>query len=128
MSRSAFNQSVSVSIFISDHVQKNGNSTIYLRVIIDRKKKEFNLNESWPRQFFDTERSLVVERYKHDPDIDRVNMIINEAKGRANKIQIRYFGNDRRLSLKLFEQEFINYMSGENFLFYWEKKAKELVM
>jgi integrase/recombinase XerD len=126
MIKSVFNQAVSVNIFISDHVQKGGNSSIYLRVIIDRKKKEFNLNEPWPRASFDMARTCALPRFKDDPDVDRVNMVISEAKGRANKIKMRYFGYDRMLSLKLFEQEFVNYMSGENFLFYWKNKAVAL--
>lgn len=117
---------MSAYVFISDHVQKSGLSTVYLRVIIDRKKKEFNLNLTWPQNFFNKERACALPRFKNDSEVTRVNLIIDEAKGRANKIQIRYFGNDRKLNLKLFEQEFINYMSGENFLYYWKRKADEL--
>lgn len=125
MTRTDFNQGVTLKVFLHDHIRTDGTSTVYLRVIIDRRKREFNLKVYWPQEYFDHERQQAKSRYPKDPDLANVNMIINEAKGKGNKIKLRYFSDSKRLSLDLFQKEFENYESRDNFLLYYENKMNE---
>ncbi len=122
MRKSDFNQSVSIAIVLNAYLRTDGTSTIYMRVIISRQKREFNLNESWPRVNFNEERGCANARYPNDPDVERVNMIIAEAAGRANKIKLRFFADSRTLTHELFEREFTSFMAGDNFMLYWKRK------
>jgi len=126
MNKSEFNQGVSFKVFASDKVRANGTSTLYLRVTIERKKREFNLKQYWPLSYFDSKRELVLPRHAKDTEAKNVNLIIEEAKGRSNRIKLRYFTDAKRLTLDLFAKEFENYDSRDNFLFYWEEKIKEV--
>jgi site-specific recombinase XerD len=125
MKKSQFNQGVSVKVFMHDHERADHTSTIYLRVTIDRRKREFNLKISWPKEFWDKDRHEAKPRHGRDKEVESVNMVINEAKGRATRIKLRYFTDSKALSLDIFQQEFENYESRDNFLFYWLKKQNE---
>ena len=126
MKKTEFNQGVSFKIFMNDHLRADGNCTIYLRVIIDRKKREFNLKMAWPRSFFDGNRQMVLPRTAKDLEAEQVNMVLDEARGRSARIKLRYFTDGRILTLDLFQREFENYESRDNFLFFWREKLKYL--
>jgi len=126
MQRSEFNQGVTAKVFLHEHERADKTSTVYLRVIIERKKREFNLKVSWPRAFFDAERQQAKPRFPRDTEVEQVNMVINEAKGRANRIKLRYFTDSKALTLDLFQSEFENYESRDNFIFYWLTKISLL--
>ncbi|MDB4919864.1 site-specific integrase [Mucilaginibacter sp.] len=125
MSKSEFNQGVSIKVFIADKDRADKTRTVYLRVTIARKKREFNLKVSWPAAFFDLEKEQAKPRHAKDSEVDSVNMVINEAKGRATRIKLRYFSESRSLTLDLFAKEFENYESRDNFLLYWENKIDD---
>jgi site-specific recombinase XerD len=126
MNKSEFNQGVSFKVFAHDHVRADKTNSLFLRVIIERKKREFNLKTSWPSAFFDAERQEAKPRHSRDKEVENVNMIINEAKGRASRIKLRYFTDGKSLSLDIFQKEFENYESRDNFLFYWSEKIEVL--
>ncbi|GAA4341637.1 site-specific integrase [Mucilaginibacter gynuensis] len=120
-----FGQSLSFKVVAQAHTRADGTNTIYLRVIIDQAKKEYNLKVFWPKAHFDETKQEALPRHKNDMDVASVNMVINEAKGRANRIKIRYFGENKPLTLDLFTREFENYESRDNFIFYWTNKINE---
>lgn len=107
------------------HLRADGLNTIYLRITIERKKREFNLKVYWPQKYFDETTQQANQRHKNDSDSDAVNMVIAEAKGRANRIKMRYFGENKLLTLDAFAKEFENYESRDNFLIYWTNKIEE---
>ena len=125
--KNEFNQGITVKAFISDHIRKDSTSTVFLRVIIDRVKREFNLNVYWPPEKFDKLKQIALPRHPKDNEVESVNLVINEAKGKANRIKLRYFSDERILSLDIFQREFENYESRDNFLFYWLQKQHELL-
>ena len=127
MKSSEFNQAISFKVYAQDHTRADKTNAIYLRVIIDRLKKEFNLKVYWPKQFFDGIKQIALPRHGKDADVAAVNMVIAEAKGRASRIKLRYFGDSKLLSLDAFAKEFENYESRDNFLFYWENKINDVV-
>ncbi|HAL83556.1 MAG TPA: hypothetical protein DCO83_16070 [Mucilaginibacter sp.] len=53
MKKTEFNQSVSFKVYPKEHLRTDHTNTIFLLVIIERKKREFNLKVSWPTAFFD---------------------------------------------------------------------------
>jgi site-specific recombinase XerD len=122
MKKSSFSQAVTAYVFCHHHVQKSGLSSLYLRVIIDRKKKEFPLNQAWPAKFFDADKEIALQRFAGDLDVDPLNMVIGEAKTRANRIKTKYFSENKKLTIVIFREEFLNYLSADNFMNYWKKK------
>lgn len=123
---SEFNQANCYKVVLHPLIRKDKTHTIYLRVIINKIKKEINLGITWPKVFFDPEKQICLSRHPKDAELDGVNMVINEAKGRANRINMRYFADNKRLTLVLFLAEFENYESRDNFLLYWKNKQNDL--
>lgn len=104
----------------------DGTSTIVFRVIIDRRKREFNLNVNWPAQFFDEKRGLALPRHKGDSGFESVNLVINQANSKAHQIKLYYFAREKELTLTTFTREFENYEQRDNFFAYWRRKQQEL--
>jgi integrase/recombinase XerD len=121
-----FNQGVTFKVYPQAHLRADGLNSIYLRIIIDRKKKEINLKVQWPAANFDVVKQIALPRQPKDAEAELVNMTITEAKGRANRIKMRYFSNNKRLTLDQFAREFDQYESRENFLHYWKQKQEQL--
>ncbi|SEM66787.1 Site-specific recombinase XerD [Mucilaginibacter gossypiicola] len=121
MTTKEFKQSISTKVVLHHRVLSDDTRGLFLRVIIDRVKREFNLKESWPEAFFDPAAERVTKRSARDTDADRVNMILTEAKSRANRIIMRYFSAEKPLTTSLFTREFENYDNRENFLAYWKQ-------
>jgi integrase/recombinase XerD len=121
-SKTEFSQNISLKIVMRDHVLTDGTNTLYLRVTIDRKKKDISLKRNWPKSFFDPVRQIALPRHNKDQDVTAVNMVVEEAKGRGNRIKLRYFTEGRRLTLETFAKELDTYESRDNFLFYWKEK------
>ena len=122
-----FNQSISYKIVLHHAVRKGAVSSLYLRIIINQVKKEISLNIKWPREKFDAEKQIVLSRHSNDTEVDGINMMLAEAKGRANRIKMRYFSENKLLSADQFVREFNNYESRDNFLFYMKQKMDELL-
>jgi integrase/recombinase XerD len=127
MQKEKFSQGITFKIYPQKHRRADNTNSIYLRVTIDRKKREFNLSAAWPVEFWDSAAEVVLPRYPKDPDVKAVNMLILEAKGRANRIKLIYFTQSRTLTLIDFEKEFITYESREDFLYYWQQKQAALL-
>ncbi|GEM_PF-2708631 len=78
---------VATKVFAHHQVRADGSNTLFLRVAIERKKREFNLKVSWPAAFFDVARQEAKPRHSRDTEVENINMVINEAKGRASRIK-----------------------------------------
>lgn len=124
MSRIEFSQSISLKVVIYDHTRADKTNTLYLRVTIERKKRDINLKHYWPKDFFDKERQQALPRYAKDQDVKTLNLVIEEAKGRANRIKLRYFTDGKRLTLDNFAKEFDTFESRDNFIFYWKNRME----
>lgn len=79
--KSEFNQGVSAKVFAHPHKRADGTNTLYLRVTIDLKKREFNLKAYWPADYFNEVMQEALPRHPKNKDVDAVNMVIDEAKG-----------------------------------------------
>ncbi|MCO5936367.1 Arm DNA-binding domain-containing protein [Mucilaginibacter sp. RB4R14] len=127
MKSTQFNQSVSYNVLCYTKPNADGKNLIFMRVIIDRKKKDIGLNIYWPAENFDNEKQIAKPRHFKDIAVEAVNMVLNEAKARASRIKLRYFTETRLLSISLFKKEFEQFESRENFLFYWEEKIIQVL-
>lgn len=119
---------LSYSICLADGFTKqDGTSPIRLRVITNRRKKEVNLNISWPKEYFDKINQRCLPRFVGDKaDFEAVNILIEDAKSRASRIVMRYYANEKVLDLDAFVKEFQDYKSRENLLKFWETKTEQL--
>jgi integrase/recombinase XerD len=124
--KNEFHQGVSVRIYLSPSVNKDGRATVFLRITIDRQKKAFNLKVAWPPANFDLVKEVAMPRHQKDSEVETINLIINEAKGKANRIKLRYFSDGKLLDHQSFEHEFETYESRDNFLHYCNQKREEL--
>lgn len=127
MRSNEFNQGISLKVYAIKKPKADKTNALYLRVIIDRLKREYNLKVSWPIAHFDEAKQLALPRFAKDTDAEQVNMVINEAKGRANRIKLMYFADSKHLSLDVFTKEFENYESRDNFLKYWDEKINQVM-
>lgn len=119
---------LSYKICLNDRKTRiDGSSSIFLRVLCNRVKKEVNLNLSWPKEFFDLASQRCLPRFAGDrSDCDSVNILIEDAKSRASRIVLRYYANEKALNIETFCLEFNDYHSRENLLMFWEKKSQQL--
>ena len=80
MQKEKFFIALSYKIVQRSVVRADGTSTIMLRVIVNRRKKDFNLNVAWPQEFFVKAAGLVSPRNKTDlQEANNINLIINQA-------------------------------------------------
>jgi integrase/recombinase XerD len=104
------------------YVRKDGNSAVYFQVIINRKKDRIGLNISWPASKF----SLVdgcLPRSKDDQDAAVNNVVINDARNKANEIRKQYLLKGQFLTLEGFLREYKSDLNKNDFIAYMEKKS-----
>ncbi|MEM8564957.1 MAG: site-specific integrase [Bacteroidota bacterium] len=96
-------------IYISPYVKKNGNSKLYLQVLLGRRtKKLFDLEIEWPRQYFDDQKDLCLPREANDSDTEDYNILLDDAKHKASEIFKTYRLQGKRLTMSLFVKEWNN--------------------
>ena len=115
----------SIKLKIDSHrPRKDLTCAIYLQVIIDRKKLHVGLDLTWPVDKFD-ENGGCKPRMKKDPLVNDYNIIINNARAKANQIIMDYRIKDKAITIDLFEKEYYSKISKVDFIQYFEAKSKE---
>jgi integrase len=102
--------------------KKNEERAIYFQVIINRKKKRLGLQISWPPNRF----SMIdgcLPRYKNDPDVDTYNIVIGNARTKANNIRKKYMREDKQLTMEAFLKEFKSNLDQNDFIKYFDQKS-----
>jgi hypothetical protein len=102
--------------------RQDGTCAIYFQVIINRKKKRLGLPISWPLDKFNEVKGCIA-RMKDDPDVDAFNIVIENARTKANDIRKKYLIEDRHLTIDAFMREYNSNLSKNDFIKYFEKKA-----
>jgi site-specific recombinase XerD len=93
----------SFKIFLrSDFQRKDGLFPIYLRVIIDRKKKDYSLNMAVPVDLWDADHDKVKKslRYKSED----LNDILSKTRVKVGKILLDARFSEKRLTLEAFDR------------------------
>jgi len=101
-------------------VKKNGQVSLYLRVIIAREKKDFPLELEWPEKNIDLARQILQARHKNDNDVADYNLIIACEKARHTEIQRTYRIRNEDLTIDKLTREIKVFSSNECFTTYIE--------
>lgn len=108
----------------SKRPKKDGTCAIYFQVLIDRKKIHIGLDITWPPDKF-SENSGCQPRMKKDPLVGDYNIIINNARAKANQIIMDHRVKDKPITIELFEREYFSKLSKVDFVKYFEIRSKE---
>mgnify|MGYP005755448037 CR=1 FL=1 len=110
-------------IYNNQRIRKDGSVLLYLRVIINRKKKDIDLKIHWPLDRFDEKKGRCLPRNKEDKLCEDYNLILRDADAKATEIIVKYRLKRMDLTLDLFLQEYHCQTSTEDFYVYYEKKV-----
>lgn len=105
-----------------DDIRKDGTAAIFFQVLINRKKKRIGLEITWPVNKFSAEKGCI-SRHKDDPDVDAYNVVIDNARTKANEIRKFYLIRGLHLTLEMFMKEYNSNMDKNDFLKYFETKS-----
>lgn len=100
----------------SDTIRINGTQSICLRVILNRRKKEFSLKLCTHSKFWDSKNCKVKNSA---PNSFNINQLIDEIKNRAENIIFDYRKENKHFTLLDFERSFnnVNYGSTSFYVF-----------
>jgi len=112
-------------VFNPQRIRKDGTVLLYLRVIVDRKKKDIDLGIHWPKNRLDKKTGRCLPREKEDLLCEDYNLILKDADARATEIIVKYRLKRLDLTLDLFLKEYHCQISTEDFYLYYEKKANQ---
>src|SRR5688500_1212844 len=102
--------------------RQNGDRAIYFQVIINRKKKRLGLGISWPPSRFSLTDGCL-SRKKGDEDVETYNIVIDNARTKANNIRRKYLREDKHLTLEAFLKEFHSDLDQGDFIKYFDQKS-----
>src|SRR5687768_16108087 len=95
--------------------KKDGTAMIFLQVLINRKKAKIDLGISWPPDRFNPIDGCRSRR-KGDEDVDTYNVVIGNAKTKANNIHKDYLLRDLHLTIEAFLKEYHSSTNKNDFI------------
>ena len=112
-------------ILRTDCIRKDGTALLSLQCFLNKKRKVISLNLYVKPALFNKDEQRVLSGQGLKKDIaDAVNLILEQAKGKANKIFVNAHLADKPLNADEFEIEFSNPASRYDFLSFFYKQAK----
>lgn len=105
-------------------VKDDGTSSLYLCIIINKRKKLLPLNIAWLPQFFDKKSGQILSVNKNDQQASDYNLIIANALSKANDIFIYYRLSGQPLTIEKFIRDYRNDLSKTDFIKYYSEKVK----
>lgn len=102
----------------------DGMATIYMRVLINRQKKDLPLDVRWPVKYFDFKRGACKPRFDGDQECEDNNIIIRTELTKSNEVLRYYRLADIPISLSRFLRDYNNNLSKSDFVAYMESKIK----
>lgn len=118
------NASVKV-VFNKQRIKKDGTARLYLRVIIEREKKDIDLKLCWPHTLFDEKKGRCMPAQKNDETCKDYNVILSDAEARAAEVFVQYRLKRLFLSLDTFLKEYHSNLNKDDFFAYYETKMKQ---
>lgn len=112
-------------VYNPQRIRKDGTVLLYLRVIIDRKRKDMDLKIYWEKDRFDLKSRRCLPRSKDDQEAKDYNLVLADAEARANEIFITYRLRRLDLSLDIFLKEYSCTLNKSDFLEYMEAKIHQ---
>lgn len=104
------------------YVRDDGTCSIFFQVIINRKKARIGLDISWPPNKFSPENGCL-QRRKNDEDVETYNIVIGNARTRANDIRRYYLIRNIHLTMESFLKDFHSDLNKNDFVKYFETKS-----
>lgn len=112
-------------ILRTDSIRKDKTALLSLQCFLNKKRKVISLNlYVKPEQFNKEEQRVITGAGMRKEHADDMNLILEQAKGKANKIFVNARLADKPLSPDEFEIEFSNPASRYDFLQFFYKQAK----
>lgn len=115
------NASVKV-VYNKQRIRKDGTARLYLRVIIEREKKDIDLKLYWPSNFFDEKKGRCQPSQKNDETCKDYNVILSDAEARATEVFVQYRLKRQNLSLDTFLKEYHSNLNRDDVFTYFETK------
>lgn len=109
-------------VYNKQRVREDGTVLLYLRVIVNRRKKDLDLKVYWELAKFDQKKQRCMPRHKSDTQAQDYNLILSDAEAKANEIFVQYRLRRMDLSLEIFLKEFYSSLNKTDFLKYMEEK------
>ena len=109
-------------VYNKQRVREDGTVLLYLRVIVDRKKKDLDLKLYWELARFDLKNRRCLPRSKNDELAKDYNLLLSDAEAKANAVFVEYRLRRLELTLDVFLGEFTSSLNKSNFLQYMEEK------
>lgn len=106
----------------ADRPKKDGTAAIFLQVIVDRKKRRLDLDIAWPPAKF-SPVDLCRPRMRNDPDYQEYNIIIENARSKANSIHKDYLLRGLHLTLDSFIREYRSNLNKNDFIQYFAQMS-----
>lgn len=107
-----------------DYSRTDGTNAIFMQVLIDRKKARIDLGIRWPEKNFN-EVDLCKARMRNDPDREEYNIIINNARTKANNIHKDYLLRGVHLTMEAFLREYRSDLNKNDFIQFFAQKSYE---
>mgnify|MGYP005752134113 CR=1 FL=1 len=117
------NASVKV-VFNKQRIRKDGSARLYLRVIIEREKKDIDLKVCWSASHFDEIKGRCLPEKKNDEACKDLNVILSDAEAKATEVFVQYRLKRQYLSLETFLKEYHSNLNKDDFFSYFEAKLK----
>ena len=112
-------------VYNKQRVRADGTVLLYLRVIIDSKRKDIDLKVYWPAARFDVKNGRCLPMDKKCEKHKDLNVILSDAQAKAAEIFVQYRLRRLDLSLPIFLREYHSNVSRNDFLAYYEKRMLE---
>lgn len=111
-------------IFNSQRIRKDGTVLLYMRVIVDRRRKDIDLKLYWPVDRFDRKKGRCLAMGKDDRDFTDRNLILAAEEAKANDIFVRHRLQGTVLSLDVFLKEYYSNLNRDSVIAYYRKKME----
>ncbi len=109
----------------TQRISDDGVVTIYMRVIINRQKKDIPLDIRWPLKKFDFKGGVCKPRFEDDRECEDNNIIIRGELSKGNEVFRYYRLADIPITLARFLRDYNNNLSKADFVSYMEAKIKQ---
>jgi integrase/recombinase XerD len=99
-------------------ISKNGIASIYLRVTVNRIKKEIPMDLRWPVNKWNEKQGICKPRFEDDKECDDYNIIIRGEVAKGNEIFRYYRLADIPITINRFAYDYRNNISKSDFISY----------
>lgn len=109
-------------VYNKQRISDSGWATIYIRIVINRQKKDIAMPVRWPVKYFNLKAGICKPRFTDDGECEDNNMILRREMSKCNDILRYYRIADLPVTLSRFLQDYRNNLSKSDFVEYMRGK------